>query len=227
MNVSIAVALVAYAAGTTLLQWAPRLPPAPGWLALVVVFLTATVWRLAHARHARVQERVLLAAVLALAALLAGFFYAAWRAESRLADALPVQWETRDIRVTGIVDDLPQNGDDGARFAFAVERVDTAGAYVPRRVSLAWHASRIDDEDGAPPPLVHAGERWRLVVRLKRPHGNVNPDGFDLEAWLLEHDLRATGYVRDASGERARSAVRRPPDRSRAACTRAHSGAHR
>src|SRR5262249_53716628 len=42
------------------------------------------------------------------------------------------------------------------------------------------------------------GERWQLLVRLKRPHGTVNPHGFDVEAWLLENGLRATGYVRDA-----------------------------
>jgi competence protein ComEC len=199
MNLPIAAALVACAAGATLLQWAPRLPPSPGWLALVAAFLVAAASRLAQARHARARtrERVLQVTAVGLASLLAGFFYAGWRAEARLADALPAQWETRDNRVTGIVDDLPQNGSDGARFAFAIERVDTTGAYVPHRVSLAWHALRDDGDEGAPPPVVHAGERWRLVVRLKRPHGNVNPDGFDLEAWLLEHDLRATGYVRD------------------------------
>jgi competence protein ComEC len=32
-------------------------------------------------------------------------------------------------------------------------------------------------------------------VRLKRPHGYVNPAGFDLEAWMLERDLRATGNI--------------------------------
>ena len=32
-------------------------------------------------------------------------------------------------------------------------------------------------------------------MRLKRPHGTVNPGGFDLEAWLLQQGLRATGYV--------------------------------
>ena len=48
------------------------------------------------------------------------------------------------------------------------------------------------------PDLV-AGERWRLVVRLKRPHGTVNPHGFDVEAWLLENGLRATGYVRSGA----------------------------
>jgi len=199
MNLPIAVALAAFSAGATLLQWAPRLPPSPGWFTLVATLLVAAAWCLARARHDRPRPRQLLlqAAAVGLAMLFAGFFCAAWRGQSRLADALPVQWEARDIRIAGIVDDLPQNGSDGARFAFAIERVDTFGAYVPHRVSLAWHASRVDDEEGAAPPIVHAGERWRLVVRLKRPHGNVNPDGFDLEAWLLEHDLRATGYVRD------------------------------
>ena len=135
-------------------------------------------------------------ALVVAAAGLFGFFLAAWRAEIRLADGLPPQWEERDLRIEGVVDDLPQNTDAGTRFAFAVERIMTPAAVVPQRISLAWYAPRADD-DGASPPLVHAGERWALTVRLKRPHGNVNPDGFDLEAWLLEHDLRATGYVRD------------------------------
>jgi competence protein ComEC len=43
---------------------------------------------------------------------------------------------------------------------------------------------------------VRAGERWRFTVRLRRPHGSVNPHGFDYEAWLLERGIRATGYVR-------------------------------
>ncbi|MFZ6767103.1 DNA internalization-related competence protein ComEC/Rec2 [Undibacterium sp. Di26W] len=43
---------------------------------------------------------------------------------------------------------------------------------------------------------IQPGERWQLRVRLKRPHGNANPYGFDYEAWLLEQRLRATGTVR-------------------------------
>lgn len=42
-----------------------------------------------------------------------------------------------------------------------------------------------------------AGERWRLPVRLKRPHGAMNPHGFDLELWMWERGLRASGYVRE------------------------------
>ncbi len=129
-----------------------------------------------------------------------GFGYAAWRAEARLADALPARWEGEDIMLAGVVDELPQRSDRGTRFAFAVERIETAGAIVPRRLSLAWYAQRHQGGAIDPVPDLVAGERWRLVVRLKRPHGAVNPHGFDVEAWLLQHGLRATGYVR--SGER-------------------------
>lgn len=43
---------------------------------------------------------------------------------------------------------------------------------------------------------VYPGERWRLTVRLRRPHGNANPQGFDYEGWLLERNVRALGTVR-------------------------------
>jgi competence protein ComEC len=33
-------------------------------------------------------------------------------------------------------------------------------------------------------------------VRLKAPHGHINPHGFDHELWLWEQGLQATGYVR-------------------------------
>ncbi|MFI4887444.1 MAG: DNA internalization-related competence protein ComEC/Rec2 [Burkholderiales bacterium] len=214
INLPIAAALAAFAAGATLLQFCARLPPAPAVLTLVSFALTAGALLVARAPgHDRVGSIVnararilpvapdrLVRASLAIAASgLLGFCYSAWRAEIRLADALPSAWEDRDVRIAGVVDDLPQISDNGARFAFVVERVVTAGAVVPQRVSLAWYAPRSETRDHAvvAPPAVHAGERWTLTVRLKRPHGNVNPDGFDLEAWLLEHDLRATGYVRD------------------------------
>ena len=68
----------------------------------------------------------------------------------------------------------------------------------PRRLSLAWYAQWHRSGPSDPVPDLVAGERWRLVVRLKRPHGTVNPHGFDVEAWLLQNGLRATGYVRDS-----------------------------
>ena len=39
-------------------------------------------------------------------------------------------------------------------------------------------------------------------MRLKRPHGSVNPHGFDYEAWLMERGIGATGYVRQRGEQR-------------------------
>ena len=66
---------------------------------------------------------------------------------------------------------------------------------------------------------VHAGERWRMTVRLKAPHGNLNPHGFDYELWLWEQGVQATGYVRTGARDAAPAAHRRdlaPPGRARA-----------
>ena len=197
MRSPIILGLALFASGVVALQMQATLPSHALWLigggAGLLLFATRT------ARRAGVVAACVGAGVL-------GFGYAGWRAETRLADALPPQWEGVDIRVVGVVDDLPQPVERGVRFAFAVERIVTPEAMVPARLSLAWYAQRAKDGEVVDIPAVHAGERWTLVVRLKRPHGNVNPAGFDLEAWLLEHDFRASGYVRTDAGN-ARSDV--------------------
>jgi competence protein ComEC len=68
---------------------------------------------------------------------------------------------------------------------------------VPSRVWLAWSRNQRDDRAvAASPAPLRAGQRWRLPVRLRRPHGAMNPDGFDAELWLFDQGLRATGTVR-------------------------------
>ena len=176
--------LVAFACGVCLLQVCAALPPIPPAIVAIAGAMLVVAARQSHPA----SRAVAFAAAVAL-----GFGYAAWRAEHRLADSLPRQWEGEDIRVVGIVDDLPAQSERGARFAFAVEEVLTPGAQVPSRISLAWYGPRAEDDLDV--PAVRAGERWSLTVRLRRPHGNVNPGGFDLEAWLLQQGLRATGFV--------------------------------
>ncbi len=178
--------LLAFACGACVLQTCARLPPWPWAIAAgaaIVLFAALRTFPF----------------VAVGAALTLGFGYAAFRADVRLADQLAPEWEGEDIRVVGIVDDLPAHYDTGVRFALAVEETLTARARVPSRLSLAWFAPR-DDEDDV--PAVRAGERWQLTVRLRQPHGNVNPGGFDLEAWLLQQNLRATGYVQPTGAQR-------------------------
>ncbi len=113
--------------------------------------------------------------------------------------------EGRDLDVVGLVQALPQRQDVGWRFRFQVEEARLAGQIlqvpeqVPRDVYLGWYAASLRDE-ALPrqvlPEPVQAGERWRFRVRLKAPHGQRNPRGFDYELWLWEQGIRATGYVR-------------------------------
>lgn len=146
-------------------------------------------------------------------ALLAGFFWAAGFAQYRLADALPAAWEGQDIELVGVVAELPKPQERGERFLLDVEQVLTAGAHVPAHVSLAFYTAGYRDESSVEPAgKFHPGERWRLTVRLKRPHGSYNPNGFDFEVWALEHNIRATGYLRKSdTTQRLRSMVWRPP----------------
>ena len=179
--------ILAFAIGVGFLQLQEELPALP-LVAGLLIGVSLLLW-LGRRRHT--LGRVL--AVLACAML--GLGWAAWRAEQRLQGQLPAAWEGRDVQVVGVVASLPHGFERGERFEFDVESVETAGARLPKRIMLSWYRGRLDDEwrDGL---TIRPGERWRFTVRLKRPHGNANPHGFDYEAWLFERGLRATGHVR-------------------------------
>jgi competence protein ComEC len=139
------------------------------------------------------------AALLALAAC--AFALTGLRAQARLADALPAALEGRDLVVTGVVAQLPRRLPEGVRFVFDVESATLQGqpARVPSRIVLGWYGGRQEEALLlAPHEALAAGQRWRFVVRLKQPHGSFNPHGFDLELWMFEQGLRASGAVRAA-----------------------------
>ncbi len=196
----IALALAAFVAGAWLLQQQADIA-SPGGLAavslgvLVAAVLAAWLMRRTTAWVRWVARGLVLAAGLAV-----GFGYAAGRAELRLGDELAAGNEGRDVIVVGVIDSLPAQLERGQRFEFAVERVETPGIHVPARIALSWF--------GASAGVVPA-ERWRFTVRLRRPHGNFNPGGFDLEAWMLERNLRAGGYVREGRATEASPAPQR------------------
>jgi competence protein ComEC len=171
---------VAFVAGTFALQQRAELPPPAFLLAGIAALLAAALVR---------RRQFAYAALLVLSGALLGFGHAAWRADTRLAEALPAALEGRDIEVTGVVAGLPQLNDRGVRFLFDIEA--GSGERLPGRVSLSWYA-----DSSSQPPRLAAGDRWTFTVRLKRPRGLANPHGFDFEAWALERGIRATGYVR-------------------------------
>jgi len=184
--------VVCFVTGIWLLQQKAELPDlSRAWLlpALLLLAILLRYPRVSGARHAR-------AVLFSLFFLAAGFFWAAWLAQARLADSLATELEGQDILLSGVVASLPQLNERGMRFELDVADVETPHARVPQHISLNWYKER--GEPGQLPAQLHAGESWRLMVRLKRPHGNSNPHGFDYEAWLFERNIRATGYVRES-----------------------------
>ena len=184
--------VLAFVLGTLGLQQASELPSIALFPASVAVLLAL--------RLVPVRLSLIRLACLVLAGALAGVGAAAWRAESRLADALPVAWEGEDVEMVGLVAGLPQVTENGTRFLFEAEKVRTPRAVIPSLLALTWYVERAKGASGAPPPHLAAGERWRITVRLKRPRGLANPHGFDFEPWALERGIRATGYVRVKAG---------------------------
>jgi competence protein ComEC len=207
--------VLAFAGGVWLLQQMATLPSASwltGWGAGALLALALHRWRKDRSEQlcqesAMVVRRFVAAALLAFGGGALGFIWAASFAHLRLADELPTTIEGHDIELSGVIAGLPQALERGMRFEFDVER---AVPGVPPHISLAWYRTPDTGDDASSLIPVRAGERWNFTVRLKRPHGNFNPHGFDYEAWLFERDIRATGYVRPGSAQRIDVRVWRP-----------------
>lgn len=147
----------------------------------------------------------------ALGVALAVLGWTHWRAHTALAERLPPALEGVDLTVVGVIATLPIGSATSRSFAFEVEHCEApvpedAGCPTGRRVRLGW-SSGFRGEAAAALPRVRPGERWRFVVRLKRPHALLNPGGFDAELRALQDGIAATGTVR--GGRRHADAVRR------------------
>ncbi|MCB1915954.1 MAG: DNA internalization-related competence protein ComEC/Rec2 [Rhodocyclaceae bacterium] len=167
-----------------LLQSRPVLPSVAVMLAIAGVGLALAA--LAWASRGRMWARAFAAA----AAFGLAFAWSGLRAEWRLADELAAGLEGRDQVVSGAIVSLPRRTPGAVVFDFAPEQ-GIAG--VPGLLRLRWYAPH-DDPQAL--PHVSPGQRWRLTVRLRRPHARVNPHAADSGARLLQQGIRAVGYVR-------------------------------
>ena len=131
------------------------------------------------------------------------------RAHVMLSDQMPPALEGRNLDVVGVVVAMPQRSESGLRFRFAIESALIEGqtVRVPKQVYLAWYGGAVTGVDGLNADravaALQAGERWQWRVRLKAPHGHMNPGGFDYELWLWEQGFQATGYVRTGAHDPA------------------------
>jgi competence protein ComEC len=189
------------------------------FLAVAGVFIAyAAILNIAKKNRFHTYSRT--AIMFAISGLLA-FGFTGLRAVDYASHALSPAYEGRDIDVVGIVSAMPQINESGTRFQLDVESsellavVDGAqtrhAVNLPSKISLSWYggvfgametASDLAALQRKPMPIL-PGERWRMTVRLKAPHGNSNPGGFDFELWLWEQGIQATGYVRTSTNDAA------------------------
>jgi len=160
------------------------------------------LWRARGTAPIGARSAGLLIGLFLFTGVFAGAGSSGWRAANFASEALAPDLQGVDIEVTGRIASLPQQTAQGERFLLAVASARHEGqpVDVPQRLQLGWYGGGEGAGTwarGAVSPGLRTGELWRFTVRLRSPHGNANPHGFDLERWLWTRRIGATGYVRN------------------------------
>lgn len=168
-----------FVAGVLVLQWQATLPSI--WWITVLPLLLYLLYRSSR------MSWILVPAV--------GLLWALLHAHLILAQGLATALEGEELYLEGVIVSLPDQTAERTRFELQVEKMfqDEVEHPSPGRIRLGWYRSA---------PKLRAGDRWGLMVRLKQPHGFMNPGGFDYEGWLFQQGIRATGYVRTSKRNR-------------------------
>ncbi|MCU7905552.1 MAG: DNA internalization-related competence protein ComEC/Rec2 [Candidatus Thiodiazotropha sp. (ex Epidulcina cf. delphinae)] len=170
--------LICFVIGATFFHTLKELPGS-WWLTLLLPM--AFFWRYARLRP--------------LIALFAGAGWSLLYATCMLQQQLPVDMERQDMILDGVIDSLPVRQGGLTRFQMRVNRLlDATGKPLDlSRLQLSWFGAG---------QTLRVGDAWRLKVRLKRPRGMQNPQGFDYERWLFAQGVQAKGYVRKWRGNK-------------------------
>ncbi|WP_426663632.1 DNA internalization-related competence protein ComEC/Rec2 [Rhodanobacter aciditrophus] len=171
---TVTLAAPALLVGVLAVQWLPVLPPV--WLSMLLLLPAAVAfwcwprWRLPLCACA-------------------GALWAMHVGAAAMGARLPRALEGRDFVVTGHIEGLPLKREDATRFAFVAGNATLGGKPAPLhgRMMVSWYDT--------PPPLAPC-QHWRLLLRLKRPRGLLNPGTADGERMALQRRIVATGYVR-------------------------------
>jgi len=119
-----------------------------------------------------------------LVSLIFGVIWTVIFAQYYLSQQLPENKEGEELSISGYISSLPQYNDKRVRFDF---NVDSPQNNFPSKLRLNWYTK---DQ------ILKAGQYWQFTVKLKRPHGSLNPFGFDYERFLFTQNIGATGYIR-------------------------------
>ena len=193
-----AVYALAFLTGSLFVQNLAELP-APFLLmvlsALACLFTIVHLIKSVKVERAPIRQFTLIIPFIVL--ILIGIVYTSHYAGLQLSSRLNDDLIGENIIVRGRVLNIPVTAGNVQRFEFTVDsyrllstdKWEKVSVAFPDKVRLSWYYGR----------PVNAGERWQLEVRLKPPHGFMNHGGFDYEAWLFQHGIDATGYVRKSS----------------------------
>lgn len=182
--------------------------PTQRWLfAAVMVFLVAALiitsrWRhtVRVARlssHSPLLSPLLSPLILSLLSLSVAASYTVWRADMRLSDRLHPSQDNKVTRVPLLVAELPEQVEGGVRFVGEIAAFTPSDQF-PRRVLVDWPGACTGNCPliGETLTAIEPGQRWRMALRFRQPHGRMNPYGFDSVGWLFEKGIRATATVR-------------------------------
>ena len=161
--------------GATVILLIPWLPPL--WLICSMVILLLLLywhWRFFYLRL--------------LLIMMSAFSFALWHAHLRLAWYLPQSLENKVVMAQGLIVSVPISDKLHTSFVFSLTRLEQQ-TVAHEKVKLNWYGKH---------PRLHVGDTWQLRVKLKRVHGFANPGSFDYEKYMLQQDIHAVGYVRDA-----------------------------
>nr|WP_279307098.1 DNA internalization-related competence protein ComEC/Rec2 [Marinobacter sp. BGYM27] len=187
---SVRAGIAAFAGGVILLYCIGEIPP---WQGLLVALSGLAAIAAAYPPG----RRALLLAVCVLAGLLWAGLHAQSRLDSRFPATLPTDVP---FEVIGFQCSLSGPGSyNSLRFDFCITRwvsPDKRLADV-KKIRLSLYGDH-------PESLPH---QMRLTVRLKPPHGTVNPEGFRYETWLFRHGYDATGSIKAWAPEQAECGV--------------------
>ncbi|MDT8452382.1 MAG: DNA internalization-related competence protein ComEC/Rec2 [Gammaproteobacteria bacterium] len=179
---------LSFLAGIMLIQQCSVLPDLSVLVVILIIALMVVAWR-----RFRLPGKPLKWLEL-LIFTLAGACWITFVAGNYLEHRLPEMLAGQDFLVEGVIQDIPKEDDHVQRFVLLVDdfEIEDRRLVLPERLRLSWYYG----------PRVNAGERWRLRVRLKPPHGFMNPGGFDYEGWLYQQHIHATGYIRKSEQNR-------------------------
>ena len=135
--------------------------------------------------------------------LTGGFVYGCLVASTYLDQRLPDELLGVEVEIVATIVDIPNRDGRRLRFLSELETIRPLNVYQPMavtgRVRLSWY--------GFNAPDLRAGNKVRLVVKLKTPSGFMNPGGFDIEKWYAQNRIIATGYVRGKSFDVSKAVV--------------------